>query len=115
MLLHRNKMWLDGLDGESCSVGQQCRRNDGINNNLALADIHLLRADTRKRTALVGITNLIDANLAGTEDGKKCTLALTEGDSAAAFANHVWNRRYRPGHIRYLPLYREGISHCSRL
>jgi DNA topoisomerase II len=37
-----------------------------------------------KRARLTGIMKLDDANKAGTKDGSKCTLILTEGDSAKA-------------------------------
>ena len=41
----------------------------------------------RKRQVLLGIPKLEDANLAGTAKGaKKCTIILTEGDSAKALA-----------------------------
>ncbi len=39
-----------------------------------------------KRSKLVGITKLDDANFAGTAKSKDCTLILTEGDSAKALA-----------------------------
>lgn len=39
-----------------------------------------------KRSKLVGITKLDDANYAGTAKSKDCTLILTEGDSAKALA-----------------------------
>ena len=37
-----------------------------------------------KRARLTGIMKLDDANKAGTKDGYRCTLILTEGDSAKA-------------------------------
>lgn len=37
-----------------------------------------------KRARLSGFTKLDDANKAGTKDGYRCTLILTEGDSAKA-------------------------------
>jgi DNA topoisomerase II len=37
-----------------------------------------------KRARLTGIMKLNDANKAGTKDGHRCTLILTEGDSAKA-------------------------------
>ena len=39
-----------------------------------------------KRSKLIGITKLDDANYAGTSKSKDCTLILTEGDSAKALA-----------------------------
>jgi DNA topoisomerase-2 len=39
-----------------------------------------------KRSKLVGITKLDDANFAGTSKSSQCTLILTEGDSAKALA-----------------------------
>ena len=39
-----------------------------------------------KRSKLTGITKLDDANCAGTNKSKDCTLILTEGDSAKALA-----------------------------
>jgi len=39
-----------------------------------------------KRTRLLGIPKLEDANWAGTRNAEKCTLILTEGDSAKALA-----------------------------
>ena len=39
-----------------------------------------------KRRRLVGVPKLEDANWAGTRHGEKCTLILTEGDSAKALA-----------------------------
>ena len=37
-----------------------------------------------KRARLSGFVKLSDANKAGTKDGYRCTLILTEGDSAKA-------------------------------
>ena len=39
-----------------------------------------------KKMRLLGIPKLEDANWAGTRNGEKCTLILTEGDSAKALA-----------------------------
>lgn len=39
-----------------------------------------------KRTRLLGIAKLDDANEAGGRNSKKCTLILTEGDSAKTLA-----------------------------
>ena len=40
----------------------------------------------KKKQRLLGIPKLEDANLAGTGNSKKCTLILTEGDSAKTLA-----------------------------
>ncbi len=96
------------VDGRRKSLRGSAVWQDGINNNLAPADINLLRTDTREWTALVGITKIIDANLAGTEDGKKCTLVLIEGDNAAGFAIYGTDRDTYASNG-------EGISQCSRL
>jgi len=45
----------------------------------------LKKTDGKKR-GLIRIPKLEDANLAGTSKGKDCTMILTEGDSAKAFA-----------------------------
>jgi len=46
----------------------------------------LTKTDGKKQTTLKGIPKLDDANWAGTEKSEQCTLILTEGDSAKAFA-----------------------------
>ena len=40
----------------------------------------------KKKAKLVGIPKLEDANMAGTREGHKCTIILTEGDSAKSLA-----------------------------
>ena len=40
----------------------------------------------RKKSKLLGIPKLEDANKAGTKEGDKCTIILTEGDSAKSLA-----------------------------
>ena len=40
----------------------------------------------KKKQKLLGIPKLDDANMAGTVDSKRCTLILTEGDSAKSLA-----------------------------
>jgi DNA topoisomerase-2 len=42
--------------------------------------------DALQKSRLSGIPKLDDANMAGTKDSRKCTLILTEGDSAKALA-----------------------------
>lgn len=44
------------------------------------------KTDGRKKTRLSGIPKLDDANKAGTKDSHKCSLILTEGDSAKTLA-----------------------------
>ena len=44
------------------------------------------KTDGKKQRKLTGIPKLCDANKAGTKDSKKCTLILTEGDSAKTTA-----------------------------
>ena len=46
----------------------------------------LKKTDGTKWQRLVGLTKLEDANEAGSRNSKKCTLILTEGDSAKALA-----------------------------
>lgn len=42
--------------------------------------------NTEERIRLLGMTKLADANNAGTKEASRCTLILTEGDSAKALA-----------------------------
>ena len=44
------------------------------------------KSDGTKKTRLTGISKLDDANEAGGKNGYKCTLIITEGDSAKALA-----------------------------
>lgn len=46
----------------------------------------LAATDGKKKSKLIGIPKLDDANYAGTNQSEKCTLILTEGDSAKTFA-----------------------------
>jgi DNA topoisomerase-2 len=46
----------------------------------------LKKTDGKKQVKLKGIPKLEDANKAGTKDSSKCSLILTEGDSAKALA-----------------------------
>ncbi|KAK9367018.1 DNA topoisomerase [Lipomyces kononenkoae] len=50
------------------------------------ADKELKKSDGSKRNRITGLVKLDDANKAGTRDGHKCTLILTEGDSAKSLA-----------------------------
>ncbi|KAF8641179.1 hypothetical protein AX17_000814 [Amanita inopinata Kibby_2008] len=52
----------------------------------AKADQQIKKTDGTKRSRLLGLTKLSDANNAGTRFAKNCTLILTEGDSAKALA-----------------------------
>jgi DNA topoisomerase-2 len=47
---------------------------------------NLKKTDGKKQVKITGIPKLDDANKAGTKESSKCTLILTEGDSAKAFA-----------------------------
>ncbi|RKP24497.1 DNA topoisomerase II [Syncephalis pseudoplumigaleata] len=49
-------------------------------------DQQLKKTDGHKKSRISGIVKLEDANNAGTRNGHKCTLILTEGDSAKALA-----------------------------
>ncbi|KAK4703211.1 DNA topoisomerase II, partial [Phenoliferia sp. Uapishka_3] len=49
-------------------------------------DQMMKKTDGHKRSRITGLTKLEDANNAGTKNGSKCTLILTEGDSAKALA-----------------------------
>lgn len=46
----------------------------------------LLKEDGKKKSRIKGQAKLVDANKAGTKEGHKCTLILTEGDSAKSLA-----------------------------
>ena len=46
----------------------------------------LKKTDGKKQSKIIGIPKLEDANKAGTREGYKCTLILTEGDSAKSTA-----------------------------
>ena len=50
------------------------------------ASNNLKKNDGKKKVKLRGIPKLEDANKAGSKDSQNCTLILTEGDSAKAFA-----------------------------
>lgn len=49
-------------------------------------DKALQKADGSKKSRVKGQVKLVDANKAGTKEGYKCTLILTEGDSALSLA-----------------------------
>ncbi|GAM89821.1 hypothetical protein ANO11243_078600 [Dothideomycetidae sp. 11243] len=79
--------------GSKCSVSEKFLRDiaktEVITNILDFAqkkaDQVLKKSDGSKR-ARMNNPKLTDANKAGTKDGYKCTLILTEGDSASALA-----------------------------
>ena len=50
------------------------------------ADKMLKKTDGSKRTRITGMAKLEDANKAGTREAERCTLILTEGDSAKSLA-----------------------------
>lgn len=52
----------------------------------ANADKALKKNDGSRKSRITGYPKLEDANKAGTKDGHKCTLILTEGDSAKSLA-----------------------------
>ena len=49
-------------------------------------NLRKLNSGTKKNARLIGIEKLDDANWAGTKNSSKCTLILTEGDSAKSLA-----------------------------
>ena len=49
-------------------------------------NLRKLNSGTKKTARLIGIEKLDDANWAGTKNSSKCTLILTEGDSAKSLA-----------------------------
>lgn len=80
--------------GSTCIVSdklvKQLEKSSLIDNILSWAKFQqtkeLKRKGGSKRSKLVGITKLDDANFAGTGRSGDCTLILTEGDSAKALA-----------------------------
>ncbi|EMR11038.1 hypothetical protein PNEG_00635 [Pneumocystis murina B123] len=50
------------------------------------ADQLMKKTDGSKKIRIIGLPKLEDANKAGTKEGHKCTLILTEGDSAKSLA-----------------------------
>lgn len=63
------------------SIGDKIMEIAGMNEDKALQKV-----DGSKKQRIKGQVKLVDANKAGTRDGYKCTLILTEGDSALALA-----------------------------
>ena len=52
-------------------------------------NLRKLNSGTKKTARLIGIEKLDDANWAGTKNSSKCTLILTEGDSAKSLATLI--------------------------
>jgi hypothetical protein len=65
-----------------------------VDNVLTWADFkqskELKKNDGAKRQRITGIPKLDDANDAGGKSSEKCTLILTEGDTAKALAVSFW-------------------------
>jgi DNA topoisomerase-2 len=80
--------------GSRCELGEDFMRKvlkSGVLENVmawarAKQDLALKKTDGAKRSRLSGIAKLDDANNAGGRLGHRCTLILTEGDSAKALA-----------------------------
>jgi DNA topoisomerase-2 len=80
--------------GSKCEVSdkfiEKLIKTSLIDRAMKLSDfkdnIGLQKTSGKKITAIRGIDKLDDANKAGTNDSLKCTLILTEGDSAKALA-----------------------------
>lgn len=80
--------------GSKCEVSEKCIekliKTSLIDRAMKLSDfkdsIGLQKVSGKKTTSIRGIDKLDDANKAGTNESLKCTLILTEGDSAKALA-----------------------------
>ena len=80
--------------GSKCEIGEdfmkRVLKSGVLENILSWAkfkqDQLLKKTDGAKKSRLSGITKLDDANNAGTRNASRCTLILTEGDSAKALA-----------------------------
>ncbi|KAI8819632.1 DNA topoisomerase [Fimicolochytrium jonesii] len=80
--------------GSKCGVTddfmKKVMKSGVVENILSFArfkqDQLLKKTDGAKRTRITGLAKLDDANNAGTKNGSKCTLILTEGDSAKSLA-----------------------------
>ncbi|KAG9675329.1 type II DNA topoisomerase, partial [Aureobasidium melanogenum] len=94
-----NSQTKEQLTTKSSQFGSKCvlsekflkdiAKTEAVNNIMHFAqqkaDQVLKKSDGNRRTRMSN-TKLTDANKAGTKDGYKCTLILTEGDSAAMLA-----------------------------
>ncbi|XP_042515857.1 DNA topoisomerase 2-like isoform X3 [Macadamia integrifolia] len=80
--------------GSQCVLSQEflkkVAKSGIVESLLSLEDVYqsydLKKSDGTKRQRITGITKLEDANDAGGWNSEKCTLILTEGDSAKALA-----------------------------
>ncbi|KAL9078962.1 MAG: hypothetical protein Q9157_002146 [Trypethelium eluteriae] len=79
--------------GSKCTVSDKflkdIAKTEAVNNILAFAEKkadQMQRKTDGGRRARMNNSKLTDANKAGTKDGYKCTLILTEGDSASLLA-----------------------------
>ncbi|GAA6023335.1 hypothetical protein JCM10207_005750, partial [Rhodosporidiobolus poonsookiae] len=80
--------------GSTCKLSEEFLKKvakSGIIDNIInwanfKQDQMLKKTDGSKRSRITGLVKLEDANNAGTKNGNKCTLILTEGDSAKALA-----------------------------
>uniref|UniRef100_A0ACD5YXT2 Uncharacterized protein n=1 Tax=Avena sativa TaxID=4498 RepID=A0ACD5YXT2_AVESA len=80
--------------GSKCELSQdflkKVEKSGVVDSLLSWAEFKLTKelkkTDGSKRTSLLGIPKLEDANDAGGKESDKCTLILTEGDSAKALA-----------------------------
>ncbi|KAK1259798.1 DNA topoisomerase 2 [Acorus gramineus] len=83
-----------GSFGTKCELSQEflkkVAKSGVVDSLLSWADFKqskdLKKTDGTKRQRITGITKLEDANDAGGKNSEKCTLILTEGDSAKALA-----------------------------
>ncbi|AQK54494.1 DNA topoisomerase 2 [Zea mays] len=83
-----------GSFGSKCELSsdflKKVEKSSVIDNVLSWADFklskELKKTDGSKKSRISGIPKLEDANEAGGKDSHKCTLILTEGDSAKALA-----------------------------
>ncbi|PKA63063.1 DNA topoisomerase 2 [Apostasia shenzhenica] len=83
-----------GCFGSKCELSQdflkKVSKSGIVDSLLSWADFkqskELKKTDGTKRQKITGITKLDDANDAGGKNSDKCTLILTEGDSAKALA-----------------------------
>lgn len=80
--------------GSKCPVGEDFIKKvlrSGVMENILKfatyqADLAMKKTDAKTRARITGLPKLEDANLAGTKNGHRCTLILTEGDSAKTLA-----------------------------